>query len=130
MRENLLDDWVDGHPDAWDYEAVLKANEVDVLWYEDAGWCLGWKHGTIGIGHVKMVHAKKAAAMFVSLWLMGVSASFADKLMEGYLMYLSYQDKGTKICLLKNIKKNLDELNVQSDEEVLVTLFKRKKLDA
>jgi len=30
MREIKLDDWVDGHPDAWDYEAVLRDNEVDV----------------------------------------------------------------------------------------------------
>jgi hypothetical protein len=130
MRENLLDDWVDGRPDAWDYEAVLKDNKATVLWYPDAGWCLEEAHGTTGIGRVPEVYARKAAAMFISLWERGVSASFANKLMEGYLMYLSYQDKGTKICLLKNIQKNIDELNVQPDEEILVTLFKRKKLNA
>jgi len=26
----LLDDWVDGRPDAWDYEAVLAENQVTV----------------------------------------------------------------------------------------------------
>ena len=27
-----LDDWVDGHPDTWDYDAVLRENEVQVEW--------------------------------------------------------------------------------------------------
>ena len=27
-----LDDWKDGHPDAWDYDAVLKENGVTVEW--------------------------------------------------------------------------------------------------
>ncbi len=30
--------------------------------------------------------ARKAAALFVELWLRGVSASFADKLMEAYII--------------------------------------------
>jgi hypothetical protein len=130
MRENLLDDWVDGHPDAWDYEAVLKDNKATVLWYDDAGWCLEEANGTTGLGRVPEVRARKAAALFISLWDRGVSASFATKIMEGYLMYLAYHDKGVKICLLKNIQKNIDELNIQPDEEILVTLFKRKKLNA
>ena len=28
----LLDDWVDGKPDAWDYEEVLRDNNVEVVW--------------------------------------------------------------------------------------------------
>jgi hypothetical protein len=130
MKTPLLDDWVDGHPDAWDYDSVLRDTGAGVFWYNDVGWNLHWIHGTIRIGHVSEVYARKAAAMFVSLWLRGVSASFANKLMEGYLMRLSYADGGTKICLLKNIQKNIEDLDVQPDEEVLVTLFKRKKLHA
>jgi len=30
-----LDDWVDGHPDAWDYDAVLRENEVQVEWSDE-----------------------------------------------------------------------------------------------
>ena len=34
VRQHIpkLDDWVDGHPDAWDYDAVLRENEVIVEW--------------------------------------------------------------------------------------------------
>jgi len=107
VRQNLplLDDWVDGHCDAWDYGAVLKDNEVTVEWCDqitsdginfkyisqNAGWSFYWKHGTIFIERANEIHARKAAALFISLWLRGVSASFADKLMDGYLMYLEFQ---------------------------------------
>jgi hypothetical protein len=104
----LLDDWVDGHPDAWDYEAVLRDNEVLVEWCNQltsdgetftlappnlCGWGFYWKHGAIHIGQtLTPVIARKAAALFVSLWLRGVSASFCDKLMDGYIIFLERQE--------------------------------------
>jgi len=101
-----LDDWVDGKPDAWDFEAVLKEHDVEVEWCdtlvdcdgnrkpagEFAGWGLYWKNGTIHIGRTTATIARKAAALFVSLWLRGVSASFADKLMDGFIVYLERQE--------------------------------------
>jgi len=99
-----LDDWVNGKPDAWDYEAVLREHDVLVIWaveWDDdvdssfSGWSFSWKHGTMFIGKASEVHAKKAAALFVSLWLLGVSASFADKLMNGYIMYLELQENAS-----------------------------------
>jgi hypothetical protein len=99
----LLDDWVNGIPDAWDYEAVLEEYDVTVVWDDEAtcdfvtwtklppnlcGWSCQWVHGAIFIGQTTEVVARKAAALLVSLWLRGVSASFAVKLMEGYIMYL------------------------------------------
>lgn len=103
----LLDDWENGYPDAWDYDKILRENEVEVSFSdmfvdgeghsfhepEFGGWSLSWKQGVIFIGDTSAIKAKKAAALFVSLWLRGVSASFADKLMSGYLMYLDLQDR-------------------------------------
>ena len=102
-----LDDWVDGHPDAWNYNGVLAENEVTVEWCDEvwtarvrsrlrgefAGWSMAWKHGCMLIGQTTEVIARKAAAMFVSLWLRGVSASFADKLMDGYITFLERQEE-------------------------------------
>jgi hypothetical protein len=97
MRKIKLDDWVNGKPDAWDYEGILLERDVTVKkWDDEDGWGLAWKYGTIYIGEVSEVIAKKAAAVFVSLWLMGVSASFADKLMTGYIMYLELQEDARK----------------------------------
>ncbi len=102
-----LDDWRDGHPDAWDYEAVLRENEVTVDWddqltsdgktFEPAppdlcGWDFSWKHGAIYIGQTSETNARKAAALFISLWLRNVSASFCDKLMDGYICFLERQE--------------------------------------
>jgi len=89
----LLDDWVDGKPDAWDYEKVLAENEVKVLFYDDS-WCLCWHHGSMGLGDTSRTIARKASALFVCLWLRGVSASFADKLMDGFIVYLERQEEG------------------------------------
>lgn len=96
-----LDDWVDGMPDAWDYEAVLREHVVTV---EDLGVDLDdplthnghqlcWKNGFMHISTCNEVHARKAAALFIELWLRGVSASFADKLMDGFLCHLELQDR-------------------------------------
>jgi len=104
-----LDDWVDGNPDAWDYETILRDNNVTVEWddydkptsdgvtFEPAppdlcGWGFYWVHGAIHIGQTSEQIARKAAALFVSLWLRGVSASFCDKLMDGYICFLERQE--------------------------------------
>jgi hypothetical protein len=171
-RENLrrllpvLDDWKDDKPNAWDYEAVLRDNEVTVEWCgtlvdgdgrewpagELAGWGFYWKHGAIHIGQTTEVIARKAAALFVSLWLRGVSASFCDKLMDGFIGFLERQENATLDFLaevdrypdgrqffrltreglmarqtLDHDWKIVEALNVQSDEEVIVTFTKRKK---
>jgi hypothetical protein len=105
--DGTLDDWKDGQPDAWDYEAVLRECGVTVEWCRQVssdgetfteappdlcGWGLDWKHGFIRIGQTTEQIARKAAALFVSLWLRGVSASFCDKLMDGFITYLERQD--------------------------------------
>jgi len=91
----LLDDWVDNKPDAWDYEKVLTENEVKILLHNDS-WYLHWHHGGMGLGATSKTIARKAAALFVSLWLRGVSASFADKLMDGFIVFLERQEGITK----------------------------------
>jgi hypothetical protein len=161
-----LDDWVDGHPDAWNYDGVLAENEVTVEWCGDvvdgegakspagefAGWSMAWKHGCMSIGQTTEVIARKAAAMFVSLWLRGVSASFADKLMDGYITFLERQE-GESLTFLAEIDrysngrpffrltreglmrrahdsewKIIEALDPQLDEEIIVTFTKRKRM--
>ncbi len=82
----ILDDWLD----AWDYVAVLKGYEVTVE-KSVYGYQLCWREGFMHIPTDDEVHAHKAAALFVELWLRGVSATFADKLMDGYLSHLELQ---------------------------------------
>ncbi len=91
----LLDDWVGNKADAWDYEAVLKENNVNVFQdtVEDIGWYMSWQHGTMHFGIMPEIYARKASALFVSLWLRSVSASFANKLVSGYIMYLNFQEE-------------------------------------
>jgi hypothetical protein len=87
-----LDDWVDGVPDSWDYEGVLASNEVNVERLEGRhgirGFQLCWRKGFMHVPTDNEEHARKAAALFVELYLRGVSASFADKIMDGFLFYL------------------------------------------
>ena len=87
-----LNDWVNGVPNVWDYEAVLHRNDVVVNKLHGDGYQLCWKQGFMHIAADNEVHAHKAAALFVELWLRGVSASFADKLMDGFLAHLELQD--------------------------------------
>ncbi len=115
----ILDDWhketSDGkyHP-GWDYEAVLRDKGVTVSWGHEmvdgegtvsecppelCGWGFSWKHGAIHVGQTSEEIARKAAALFVSLWTLGVSASFCDKLMDGYIVYLERQE-GTSVTFL------------------------------
>jgi hypothetical protein len=113
-----LDDWVNGHPDAWDYDAVLRENDVVVEWCdtlvdgngnehragEFAGWGFYWKHGAIHIGQCSEQIARKAAALFVSLWLRGVSASFCDKIMSGMIWFWELQERPSRV----NVPNQLD----------------------
>jgi|WetSurMetagenome_2_1015567.scaffolds.fasta_scaffold74716_3 hypothetical protein len=103
----VLDDWADKVPDAWDYDKVLCDNDVSVTWCDEitsdgvtytpappdlCGWCFGWKYGSIYIGHTTEIIARKAAALFVELWRRHVSASFCNKLMDGYIIWLERQE--------------------------------------
>ena len=92
--------------DDWDYDAVLQENGVIVEWCdalvdgngnehragEFADWGFHWKHGAIHIGPTSEIIARKAAALFVSLWLRGVSASFCDKIMSGMIWCWELQE--------------------------------------
>ncbi len=165
----LLDDWADGKPDAWDYEAVLRDHDVTVEWGDKSvdseghlmplhpslcGWGFSWKHGAIHIGQTTETIARKAAALFVSLWLRKVSASFCDKLMDGFIVYLERQEQ-TSLTLPVEIEraggstvtglwvgrgpgrrclnlstthqKIIEALDPQEDDEIVVTFTKRKK---
>jgi hypothetical protein len=167
FRYPLLDDWTDGVP-GWDYEKVLADNDVTVTWEHTetdsdgrtlevpagmCGWAMSWKYGCIFLGRTTEDTARQASALFVSLWLRGVSASFADKLMDGYIVYLERQEN-TSLTFLADIvsreggadffrvtrenfctrstieaveRKVIDALNVQPDEEIICTFTKRKK---
>ena len=106
-----LDDRKDGHLDAWDYEAVLKENGVTVEWCdtlvngngnehrvgEFAGWGFCWAHGAIHIGRTTEIIAGKTAALFVSLWLRGVSASFCDKIVSGMVWFWELQERPKRV---------------------------------
>lgn len=85
---HVLDDWVDGHPDAWDYVAVLFDHGAHMSFDLTYGWSMSWEHGTIGVGLPRAEYelARKGAAVFIEMWLRGVSASFAVKLMEGFIL--------------------------------------------
>lgn len=164
----LLDDWVDNHPDAWDYMQVLRDNEASVTCTTQVidgegqitnlppalcGWSFSWCHGSMFIGQTSVTIARKAAALFISLWLRGVSASFADKLMDGYIIYLERQE-GKSLSFLATTFKDfcgfqnfrltregfcnntamgtiehriIKALDLHSDEEIIVTFTKRKK---
>lgn len=154
----LLDDWVDGTPDAWNYEAVLTENGAVVEWSkgvvdEDgnrttseflAGWSLSWKHGSMFIGGTSEIIARKAGALFICLWLRGVSASFADKIMDGFVVFLERQDYMTSGTMAKIVRrmscmpdylhvslgsfaeedKLLRAMGLQEDDQVGVTIRK------
>lgn len=121
MRETKLDDWPN-----WDYEAVLRDNNVTVD-CDDDGWGYMWKYGTGTLGFVTETQARKGAAMFVSLWLLGVSATFADKLTDGYLMVLDFQDGHSKCYGLEKAKQRIKDLAPSRGEEIIVTLTSRRR---
>jgi len=170
IRQHLpkLDDWTEGKP-GWNYEAILHNNDVTVEWQDTlvncedertpappdlCGWGFHWKNGAIFIGQTTEAIARQAAALFVSLWLRGVSASFCDKLMDGFIIVLERQENmlltflgevdyyshGGKflrltregLCHRESFeydaeRKIIAALDPQPDEEIIVTFTKRKK---
>ena len=155
-----LDDWVED----W-HETALRDNGVTVEWddkvWDDegcpqeappdlVGWSFGWKHGAIFIGRTTETIARKAAALFVELWLRGVSASFCDKLMDGFITYLERQENKS-LTFLAEVESDcffltrngfcdgemfgcrLEEKIIKAlgpvakDEEIIVTFTKRPK---
>jgi len=75
--------------------------------YDLCGWGFSSKHGCINIGQNTEIIARKAAALFVSLWLRGFSASFADKLMDEYIVYLQRQENKSLTFLAKVLPRDL-----------------------
>jgi len=67
-------------------------------------WGFSWKHSCIHIGQTTEIIACKVAAMFVLLWLRNVSASLADKLMDGFIVYLEHQEN-PPLAFLAKIEK-------------------------
>ena len=168
-----LDDWhetsLHRYEPGWDYEDVLRYNEVTVEWCHElvdgegtvseappdlCGWGLSWAHGAMHIGQTTEAIAREAAALFVSLWNLGVSASFADKLMDGYMTYLERQENKSLTFLAEvdhygdarpflrltregwspkredftNIEwKIIEKLAPEADDEIIVTFTKRKR---
>ena len=120
VRQHLprLDNWPE-----WDYEAVLRENEVSVVRAGDYWYGLGWRHGSESINADNEVIARKSAAVFVSLWLCGVTASFADNLAHGFAMWLELQDQRYSFELTKELGNAVLKLNscrniaCMSDEE-------------
>ncbi|MCC7554496.1 MAG: hypothetical protein KO254_00020 [Methanoculleus marisnigri] len=54
---------------------------------DSAGWGFYWEGGAIHIGLTTEIIAHKAAALFSSLWLRGVSASLCDQIMSGMVWF-------------------------------------------
>lgn len=87
------------------FEQVLHDNEVTVEWHDKVvdsegverpsaipGWSLSWKRGVIYIGPCPEHKAREAAALFVHLWLNGISAQMASQLIVAYAFINSYQE--------------------------------------
>ncbi len=86
MREILLD----GHN--FDSAEILEQNKASVcLELICPFWYMIWPHGTLSIGKTTEPLAREAAAMFISLWNIGVEFGLAKILMQGYLAHLEAQ---------------------------------------
>ena len=109
VRKTLLtvDDWCD----RWDYEAVLRENEVTVEKAEDYWYTLGWRHGSMGINADNDIIARKSVAVFVELWMRGFSCSFADHLAHGFAMWLELQDQRYSFELTKELGDAVLKMN-------------------
>jgi len=107
----------------------------------------------IHIGRTTETIARKAAALFVLLWLRGVSASLADKLMDGFIIVLERQENKSLTFLaeiagqggdryfrltreglcaqvpftFRTEERIIQALDPQPDEEIIVTFTKRPK---
>ena len=75
------------------YDTLVDGNGNEHRAGEFAGWGFHWKHGAIHIGRTTEIIARKAAALFVSLWLRGVSASFCDKIMSAMVWFWQLQER-------------------------------------
>jgi hypothetical protein len=75
-------------------EQILRENNVLVEWDDNLtpGWSLSWKHGVIYIGPCCAHMARKAAAMFVYLYLKDVPAQMAANLIVCYAFIDMYRD--------------------------------------
>jgi len=89
----LLDDWVDGKPDAWDYNGVLTENNVTVEWCDTlvddddnespAGACCGfgpqiprrWPRPTIGPRQPRRAGAANRRIIRMTQWPRSRSSS-------------------------------------------------------
>ncbi len=100
---------IDNWPE-WDYEAVLRENEVEVVWHRDYWYSMGWRHGSMGINADDETIARKSAAIFVSLWLRGFSCSFADNISHGFAMWLELQNQRYSFELTKELGDAIIEL--------------------
>ena len=81
----------------FDPEKVLRENDVKVEWSDQVvdsegkprtdpcpGYYLIWKQGVIYIGNCSELKARESAAIFIHLWLNGISAQMADHLIQAY----------------------------------------------
>lgn len=89
----------------FDYDMIaqtLQKNEVTVEWCDTIvdtegkspgpGWGLTWKHGFIHIGPCPEIRALEAAAMFVHLYLKGVSAQLSSHLIVSWAFIEEYRE--------------------------------------
>jgi hypothetical protein len=76
---------------AFDFEKVLKENCV-IVFQSKSNWVFTWSHGKVLIGDTTTAIAKKAAAIFVTMWNLGFSIDMSSELMRGYVLYLEKID--------------------------------------
>lgn len=108
VRQQLpkIDNWPE-----WDYEAVLRENKVKVVRVGDNWYNLSWYHGYESINTNDEVIARQSAAIFVSLWLRGFSASFADNLAHGYAMWLELQNGRYSVEVTKDLANAIIDMD-------------------
>lgn len=98
----------------FDPEQILKEHYAKVEWWDTVvdndgntspspipGWGLSWSRGVIYIGPCSEEKAREAAAIFIHLWLKGVSAQMASHLAVSCAfvdMYREKIDEYKRIC--------------------------------
>lgn len=78
-----------------DYEAVLAANDVEVI-ERNIGhkfWSLSWEHGSVDIWYCSEEIAREAAGLFVYTWIKGVTAPIADRLATAWVTTRNLETK-------------------------------------
>jgi len=101
-----MDNWPE-----WDHEAVLRENEATVEKDGDYWYAMGWRHGGMGINADDETIARKSAALFISLWLRGFTASFADNVAHGFAMWLELQNQRRSFELTKKLGDAVLKMN-------------------